>query len=50
MSRSESRLNKIEFMRVHPFKKCDYRESLHITMKPEFVCMKTSLVVVIFIG
>ena len=35
---------------VCAFKKCDYHESLHVTTRPAFVPMKTSLVAVIFIS
>ena len=47
-SGSESRPKKTELMSEHS-KKHNYCESLHITMKPVFVLMKTSLMAVIII-
>ena len=49
MSSSELWPRNVELTHTHS-KKCDYHESLHITMKPVFVVMKINLVAVIFIS
>ena len=49
-SGSESWPRKVELMCTHSFKKRDYHESLHITMKPVIIPMETSLITLIFIS
>ena len=48
-SGSELQPRKVESTHAHS-KEHDYRKSLHITMEPVFIPMKTSLVAVIFIS
>ena len=48
MSGSESWPRKVEL--THTFKKRDYHESLHITMKPVVTTMETSFTTLIFIS
>ena len=50
MSSSESWPRKVELTRAHSIKNCDYRESLHITMRPVNNPIEISLTTMIFIS
>ena len=41
---------KVELTHAHSIKKCDYHESLHMTMKPVITPMETSLTALIVVS